>query len=336
MILARHAEATFWAGRHLERAEHTTRMLDIATRDSMHFPASPIQPEWERLLDVMAATPAFLDAGLPADGTNVAQFLVIDRTNDGSVTSSVVQLRENIRTVRDRVPVELWEEANRLLLAINEVGEKLPAEPFELYSTIRRRCHALSGIVSEAMPRDEAFTFLVLGRMIERAIICTRTVRYLVLHPGHTLDEGAVLRTVASLQAYRRRSSQGGDAYSLAAFLLQADDVPRTVLSCLRRADGRIQRLIHGTSSGLAPAAMVCGRLRSHLEYTNAEQELRDDAAPLLDRIEGELTGLTSAIADYAFDPALIPDMQSQFVRPGQAEQAQAGPAADRPLGSAG
>ncbi len=321
MILARHAEATFWAGRHLERAEHTTRMLDIATRDSMHFPASPIQPEWQRLLDVMAATLAYQTVGHPLDGANVAQFLVMDRTNDGSVASSVVQLRENIRTVRDRVPVELWEEANRLLLAINDVGEKLPPEPFELYSTIRRRCHALSGIVSEAMPRDEAFTFLVLGRMIERAIICTRTVRYLVLDPNHTLDEGAVLRTVASLQAYRRRSKQGGDAHTLAAFLLQADDVPRTVLSCLRRADGRIQRLIQGTSGGLAPAAMVCGRIRSHLEYTNAEQELRDDAPALLNRIEAELANLTTAIADYAFDPALIPDMQSQFVRPGQAER---------------
>jgi len=321
MILARHAEATFWAGRHLERAEHTTRMLDIATRDSMHFPASPVQPEWQRLLEVMGAATAFTATESPADGSNVAQFLVMDQTNDGSVSSSVAQLRENIRTVRDRVPVELWEEANRLQLAINAIGPKLPAEPFELYSTIRRRCHALSGIVSEAMPRDEAFTFLVLGRMIERAIICTRTVRFLVLSSAHTLDEGAVLRTVASLQAYRRRSNKGGDHHALGAFLLQADDVPRTVLSCLRRADGRIQRLIQSTSGGLAPAAMVCGRLRSHLEYTNAEQELRDDASALLDRIEAELANLTAAIADYAFDPALIPDMQSQFVRPGQAER---------------
>ena len=43
MILARHAEAVFWAGRHLERTEHTTRMLDIVTRDAMHFPAAPVQ-----------------------------------------------------------------------------------------------------------------------------------------------------------------------------------------------------------------------------------------------------------------------------------------------------
>jgi hypothetical protein len=75
---------------------------------------------------------------------------------------------------------------------------------------------------------------------------------------------------------------------------------------------------------------MVCGRIRSHLEYTNAEHELRDNAPALLDRIETELANLTTAIADYAFDPALIPDMQSQFVRPGQAERFDRTPEGDR------
>jgi len=318
MILARHAEAVFWAGRHLERAEHATRMLDIVSRDAMHFRASPIQPEWIQLLRVMAVDQAFAEIGHPADGANVSQFLVLDPANAGSVAQSIGQLRENIRTVRDRVPVELWEEANRLHLALVDAGEKLPAEPFELYSTIRRRCHAVSGIVAEAMPRDESYTFLVLGRMIERASICSRTVRCLVLADNHTLDEGSILRTLSSLQAYRRRTRQGGDEYTLAAFLLQADHVPRTVLSCLRRADGRIQRLLHGTQPGLGPAAMVCGRVRAHLEYGNVEQELRDDADRVLLHLEFELGNLAAAVADFAFDPAQLPSMQSQFVRPGE------------------
>ena len=318
-ILARHAEAVFWAGRHLERAEHTTRMLDVASRASMHFPSSPVQPEWQRLLQVVGADRAFAATGRPATEAAVAQFMVVEPTNPGSVAQTVHQLRENIRTVRDRIPVELWEESNLLQHTVDAPGDTLPDAPFELYSTIRRRCHALSGIVSEVMPRGDSFTFLVLGRMIERATICTRTIRFLVLAPDHNLDEGSILRTVGSLQAYRRRARQGDDAHTLGAFLLQADDVPRTVLSCLRRADGRIQRLMRGTSSGLGPAAMVCGRLRSRLEYSNAELELRTDANALLGEIEVELLNLTTAIADYAFDPSQIPDMHSQFVRPGQA-----------------
>ena len=115
------------------------------------------------------------------------------------------QLRENVRTVRDRVPVELWEETNRLHLALVELVGRLPDEPFETYSMVRRRCHAIGGVLAETMPRDAGFTFMVIGRMIERAITTCRTVRHLVLAADHALDEGSVLRTVSSLQAYRRR-----------------------------------------------------------------------------------------------------------------------------------
>ncbi len=321
MILARHAEATFWAGRYLERVEHTTRMLDVATRDSMYF-ASADGPEWRRLLEVAALSKDFDVRSQPATGANVARYLVLDNDNHGSVASSVRLLRENIRTVRDRVPVELWEEANRLHLSLDDLsatngGPTWPAEPFELYSTVRRRCQALSGIIAESMPRDEAFDFLVIGAMIERAIACCRTVRFLVLNSNHSLDESSVLRTLSSLQAYRRSTRQRGDVFTLAAFLILADDIPRTVLWCLRRVDGRIQSLLQRTSTGLVPAATVCGRVRSQLEYGNVEAELRTDSDVVLDRLESELRNVAAAIADYAFDPAQIPAMQSQFIRPG-------------------
>ncbi len=316
MILARHAEALFWAGRQLERAEHATRVLDIATRDSMHFRAAAGQPEWPLIVEALGLDQGFAATGRPATASDVVDFLFIDPDNSGSVASSVLQLRENVRTVRDRVPVELWEEANRLHLTVRDLGGTLPREPFELYSTVRRRCHAISGVIGEAMPRDDGFTFFVVGRMIERAIMACRTIRCLVLRDDHAIDESSILRMVSSLQAYRRRSGNGAGGLTLAIFLLKADDVPRTVLSCLRRADGRLQRL-RQTSPGLGPALMVCGRVRAQLEFGDTETGLRTDSSMFCLQIESELNNLSSAIAEYAFDPAQIPAMQAQFVRPG-------------------
>lgn len=315
MILARHAEALFWAGRLLERAEHTTRVLDIATRDSMHFRASPSQPEWKLIVEAIGLANAFAESERQASATDVAEFLFIDAAVAGSVATAVGQLRENIRTVRDRVPVELWEEANRLHLALLALDGHLPSEPFELYSTVRRRCHAMSGVVGESMPRDDSFTFFVVGRMIERAVATCRIVRFLVMGDPHTLDDGAVLRMVASLQAYRRRSGNGS-SLALSEFLLQADDVPRTVLSCLRRADSRLRRLGEN-SPGLGPALMICGRVRSTIEYGDTGARLREDPHELLIEIEAELRNLSAAIAEHAFDPAQLPTMQAQFIRPG-------------------
>ncbi|MEM7272961.1 MAG: alpha-E domain-containing protein [Actinomycetota bacterium] len=315
MILARHAEAMYWSGRQLERAEHTTRMLDVVSRDAMHFAAST-QREWQLLLEVAGLAGAYEELDRPHGFDDVVAFLVVDPLNPGSVFQSVAQLRENVRTVRDRVPVELWEETNRLFLALELLAGELPSEPFELYSMIRRRCHAISGVIAEAMPRDEGFTFLVIGRMIERATLCCRTIRHLVVGGDHALDEGSVLRTVSSLQAFRRRPRTNGAEQALARFLLQGDDVPRTVLSCIRRADGRLQRL-RQTAPGLGPALMVCGRIRARLEFGDIETELRTDPITLLLQLEQELSNFGAAIADFAFDPAQLPSMQAQFVRPG-------------------
>lgn len=312
MILARHAEALYWAGRQLERAEQTTRSLDIIARDSMHFRSDPGGPEWLVLLEALGLDQAYRTAG----SIDVANYLVVDQVNPGSVIGTIGQLRENIRTVRDRVPVELWEETNRLHLALAELRGAVPAEPFELYSIIRRRCHAISGIVGEAMPRDEGFTFFVVGRMLERATLTCRAVRCLVLRDGHALDEGTILRTMSSLQAYRRRPTLGGDRYILAAFLLQADDVPRTVLSCLRRADGRLQRL-RQAAPAIGPAIQLLGRARARLEFGEVEQDLRAEGEPLVLQIEAELAAVGRTIGDYAFDPARASAMQAQFVRPG-------------------
>jgi uncharacterized alpha-E superfamily protein len=270
-------------------------------------------------MEALGLDQVFAATGRPSTSANVVDFLFLDSGNEGSVAALVLQLRENIRTVRDRVPVELWEEANRLHLALTALDNTMPSEPFELYSTVRRRCHAISGVISEAMPRDEGFTFLVVGRMIERAIMCCRTIRCLVISPDHALDESSVLRMVSSLQAYRRRSGNGAGELSLSTFLLQAADVPRSVLSCLRRADGRLQGL-RQSSPGLGPALMVCGRVRSQLEFGDTETSLRTAPEVLCLQIESELNNLSMAIAEYAFDPAQIPAMQAQFVRPG-AEQ---------------
>ena len=53
MILARHAEALYWAGRQLERAETTTRALDVVGRNSMHR-VTPTVGERTRILVVLA------------------------------------------------------------------------------------------------------------------------------------------------------------------------------------------------------------------------------------------------------------------------------------------
>ena len=351
MILARHAEALYWAGRLLERSEHATRALDVVVRNTMHYRMPRALAEWKLLLDVFALAHRYRDGGgaldRDLDRERVADFLFADADNPGSVVSSVRQLRENIRAVRDRVPVELWEEANRLhldLAATDAVG-LLQEGPYQLFSSVRRGCQAISGVVAEAMPRDDGFVFFDSGRMIERSITTCRVVQFGLIAPAldrggavgaggaaaaedaaieeAVFDHSVLLRLVTSLQAYRRMVGYDEDPTALAAFLLRAEPVPRSVLSCLRRVGAHLDAL-QAAAPGLAPARLICGRVRSTLEFGDVERSLAEDPADYLTGIEAGAISLGDSIA-RAFNPVHAPDQHTQFVRPGGGGSARPG-----------
>ncbi len=318
MILARHAEALFWAGRQIERAEHTARALDLVGRNAMHVPTHRVRSEWQILLESLGVDRDFADSGGVPDSEPVARFLFDDHDNGGSIVSSVRLLRENIRIVRDRVPVELWEEVNRLHLELEArtgPGAAL-REPFETYSSVRRGCQTITGVVAEAMPRDEGYAFLVLGRMIERAITTCRLIRSTTTTSSTLFDVAAVARLASSLQAFRRAEGYSDDRVALAGFLLCSDDVPRSVLSCLRRAEERLEPLL-GFAPGLAPARQMCGRMRSMLEFGDLDRELQADVGRVVVRLERDLVTMADLVSTHAFRPAQSPELHAQFVRPG-------------------
>ena len=56
MILARHAEALYWAGRKVERAEETTRILDVCGRNAMHIDPAATDDYWVAVVDIVGLT----------------------------------------------------------------------------------------------------------------------------------------------------------------------------------------------------------------------------------------------------------------------------------------
>ena len=122
MILARHAEALFWAGRYLERAENTSRCLNYAANSITHLRDEEARVEGGLLVKTLGLEEELRAAGPLESRPQLIAFLLSDSDNPGSVVSSVSAVRENLRSVRDRIPIELWEEANGLYLRFPFLG----------------------------------------------------------------------------------------------------------------------------------------------------------------------------------------------------------------------
>ena len=122
-MLSRVAERLYWMARYLERTEDVARLTQAYTHLIMDIPEGS-EPGWEILVQILDATPTFGQHHRVYNEQNVLKFLIADSDNPGSIRSSIKSARENVRTTRDVLPGEAWEQVNELYLYAEEHAEK--------------------------------------------------------------------------------------------------------------------------------------------------------------------------------------------------------------------
>lgn len=315
-MLARLAENLFWAGRYVERAEDTARMVDVTYHTLLESPFGEVGRSWDQLLEVLHLRAPWAERGLgpTSDVQAVVRFLVLDPENPGSIAAATARARENVHSVRELVSSELWEAVNGLHLELrsrdleNEVAE----QPSELLRMVRNAAMAIYGVASETMPRDAGWRFLALGRLIERAEMTCRLidVRYGQLDalrvPGRrgVVEDGgfhnwvAVLKSASAFEAYRRRYRSSTDPVDVIEFLLLADDLPRSVVYCLTSAMHQLEALSDGRPSR---AVRLLGRTTSSLQYRDVAELLDEDLHDFLEDVQQRIQQVAEAVADEFF-----------------------------------
>ena len=276
-MLARHAENLFWAGRYLERAEDTARILDATQHATIIRPDAAEQ--WGDLLTVLRVAEEFAETDRPVGWQEVSGFLVADSDNRGSVVSAVRTARENLRSVREQIPSEVWETTNRFHLELVErdLADELAGEPYTLFQLVKSRCEAVAGTIEQNMPRSDGYRFLNVGVQLERALM---TSRLLSIRWGHLAsrswdDALLTLSSVSAVEAFRRAHQPTTDPVRISSFLLRDALFPRSVLYCLTRAEKLLENVVD-RAPGRGSTETVLGRVRSTLEFADLDAGLVD------------------------------------------------------------
>jgi uncharacterized alpha-E superfamily protein len=302
-VLARHAEDFFWTGRYLERAEDTARMLDVAYHGLLESPLADPTEVWSALLRVLQLEKAFSAGRGAPTGAEVAEFLVLDARNPGSITAAVARARDNARNVRERISTELWEAINTFYLELRarDLRADLERQPYDLYRMVKSRCQTIVGVTAETMVRDDGWRFLYLGRLLERAEMTSRllSVRWLqhgASDPQETFRHRvALLRSVAAFEAYLRTYGGAIHAAAVLEFLLCSQDFPRSVHFCVRAAAEEIARLAPNERP-IHPQRLL-GRLRADLEYLDVGEMLEQGLEHFLERFQLGIWEVADAVA---------------------------------------
>ena len=303
MLLSRVADSLYWGARYLERAEDTARVVRSFTELILDLPRG-VASSWEPLLAVAGSRAEYDEGHARAQESDIVRFLVADPANAGSVVSSVVSARENLRTPREVLPREAWQSVNDLYLFTSsdtESGVDRRSRARFLGQVIAD-CQQLDGVMSGMMRRDQAYELWRLGQMVERADMTTRVLGVraasLLSAPGSANDYDevqwmGVLRSVTAMQMYQRSQRGPIDGASVVAFLLFDKTFPRSVAGCVQRMRAALARLPrpHDTM----PAVDALGALLSTLPALATDGEALDAA---MDRVQIALENLNKSVHD--------------------------------------
>lgn len=291
-MLARNAEALYWIGRYVERADDTARILDVAVHHLLEDSSVDPDRASRLLLTVLGIEPP--DHEL--DVWSLTDLVAFSRNTQGgcSIVDAISAARENARSAREVTSSETWECINTTYHALPErerAAKRLG--PHEFLSFIEGRAAMFAGLADTTLSRDDGYRFMVLGRAIERVDM---TVRLLLSRVGDSASSPAwvtLLRSAGAHDTYLRTYRGVLDADRVVEFMMLDRLFPRSVYYSLKLAERNLDELMHKAQSRVGAtteAQRLLGQARSQLEFIQP--------GVLLESLEDRLGGLQQTCRD--------------------------------------
>ncbi len=306
-MLARVVENVYWLARYLERAENTARLVSANTNLLLDVPRG-YAPGWPALIDITGSRERFDQQVGRAAERDVVHFLIADVDNPASIVASLGQARENARTLRDILPTDAWELLNQFSQELTEelAGGLNKRTRFNLLKRIVLTSQSLTGAIEGTMNRNDAYTFMLLGRHVERADMTSRIVDVRSaqlpaedapeLAPFDTIQWISVLKSLSGYEMYRLSRRTRVSRADVLEFVLRGQEFPRACLFSLRHIEQCLRRLPR--SSGVLTALAGAVGFLSAAELAELDHPGLHE---LIDRLQLHINGVHDGIAQTYF-----------------------------------
>ena len=274
-MISRVADHCFWLGRYLERTEATARLLTVTRNLSLDGNLTPLQC-WLPVLIVSGEEPRFVErfgVDEAGQGEAVEKDMTWSDENPASLRRSIGAARENARSIREVISLEVWEAVNELYLWVNGRGGQgeYGSERHAFYRHVRLACQLVSGLLRSTMLHEPPLNFIRLGKLLERVGQTARVVD--VHHHALTLVERSnqvvetalwlsLLRACSGFEPFMKRNQGRVTGDAVADFLVFEPLFPKSVVYGVHAAHDRFGR-IRPPSERALPGGATLERLRA-------------------------------------------------------------------------
>ena len=313
-MLSRSAQGLYWMGRYLERAEFVCRLLRLQTEALVDRPVSEIHSGWNRIYNGLNRLPPLgsqvmtgSDEFTQADSYTLADDLTFERTNPDSVWSCFSMGRENARQMRHHISGELWTSINLAYLKMQKltITDIWATSPEGFYAETAAEMNTFSGVAGATIYRDEGWSFMQLGRFIERAQLSTSLLLTQIDADAQAgehseADWTSLLRLFHAVEAYNRSYSVEVQPDQVLNLLVTDALLPDSLCRSLDRAHSGIASIGSGPNANASSAALrLAGRTGALIRYNWPDGE---DRPKLLLQVQQYSRELHHLLADAYFD----------------------------------
>ncbi len=309
-LLARFAEDSYWLARYIERAENLARLLDVTESfDRGHQDSA----QWASILALFGDQAAYQSRYKVVQARDVIRFYSLDRNNPNSIISSIRFARNNARTLRHLISVEMWTRINVFYNRVDALRSRdvTQAKLSRFCGSIKDDCQLFQGCTQNTLYRDQVWHFYRLGRLIER---CDQTTRLVdmktasvpvakpeIAHAQDLSQWNTMLRAASAYHGYLRRYPREMTPNTVSGFVLFDPGLPRSIAFCateMRQVIDQMRAVIDERQH-----ASIARQLKKldKMARSHPEKVIESGLHDFLDAVQVELMGLHNSLAKACF-----------------------------------
>lgn len=267
---------------------------------------------WETLLRNYSDAPPEEIQTIGNHSVKVLQHLLLDKNNGSSVINNITRARENARAVQDHITKEVWQCLNDYYHLIRSRQIQLQVESGDPVTAMDALIHhglLYHGTVDITMARGEGFTYLNLGKFLERAILSTDMLNIKLTELNydlqHKVEVTALRYLLYSLSGYELYLKTHRGNFQVEPVLQQIiynENFPHSVSYCLKQLFRYFERLeTESLPESYKELEFLIGRIMNKVKYSDVRPSDSEGLKNFLQQVRQELLGIAAAFNQYYF-----------------------------------
>lgn len=311
-MLARIADSLFWMSRYIERADGIMRMLKINYTASLDKSGAE-EFSWKPVLRLFSTLTDTEIEAIEKDSKKVMHYMIDDRNNSNSLFNIIKSARENARGVQDHITLEVWSCVNDFYHEVRSEDVHRMVEDdqsIQLLDGLLKNGLLYYGTSDITMPRGEGWSFMNIGKALERALQTVdlldskySALQYDLNAQAETPYWKFLLMSASGYELYVKTYREGLNGKHVAEMMILNTDFPRAILYSIVQLTRNFEKIRSDRNlESYREIEFLIGKLRSTIRYTDVSKLSQEGLKNTLLNTRSELFQISNALNTYYFN----------------------------------